>query len=138
MSDCLHGFDSCWLSSCVQGDFVEPLESVTFLRSFTESQTRLPCRYKEAEGKKVVQVTWHKELPDGSKEQVITAHFTDGQTEFGRYSGRVKFESSNPTADSTLLIPITEDSDEGSYICHISTFPGGYFERRITLKVWSK
>ncbi|KAF6714606.1 Nectin-4 [Oryzias melastigma] len=124
-------------ASCVQGDFVEPLESVTFLRSLTESQTRLPCRYKEAEGEKVVQVTWQKELPGGSKEQVITAHFTDGHTEFGRYSGRVKFESTNPTADSTLLIPITEDSDEGSYICHISTFPNGNFERRIALTVWT-
>ncbi|KAF6724287.1 Nectin-4 [Oryzias melastigma] len=122
----------------LKGDFVEPLESVTFLRYSTESQTRLPCRYKEAEGEKVVQVTWQKELPDGNREQVITAHFTDGNTEFGRYSGRVKFESTNPTADSALLIPITEDSDKGSYICHISTFPNGNFERRITLTVWSK
>ncbi|RVE61064.1 hypothetical protein OJAV_G00166870 [Oryzias javanicus] len=124
-------------ASCVQGDFVEPLEPVTFLRSLTESQTRLPCQYKEGEGQKVVQVSWQKELPGGNKEQVITAHFTDGHTEFGRYSGRVKFESSNPTANSALLIPITEDSDEGTYICHISTFPNGNFERRVTLTVWT-
>lgn len=121
---------------CVQGDFVEPPQPHTSLRSFAESQTRLPCHYQVGEGQKVVQVTWHKELPDGSKDQIITAHFMDGHTEFGRYSGRVRFESGSPTVNSALLIPSTEESDEGSYTCHISTFPNGNFERRITLTVW--
>ncbi|XP_069367035.1 nectin-4 isoform X2 [Paralichthys olivaceus] len=117
-------------------DFVEPPQPDTSLRSLAESQTRLPCRYQAEEGEKVVQVTWHKELKDGSKDQIITAHFAEGHTEFGRYSGRVKFESSSPTENSALLIPNTEESDEGSYICHISTFPNGNFERRITVTVW--
>lgn len=121
---------------CVQGDFVEPPQPHTSLRSFAESQTRLPCHYQVGDGQKVVQVTWHKELPDGSKDQIITAHFMDGHTEFGRYSGRVRFESGSPTVNSALLIPSTEESDEGSYTCHISTFPNGNFERRITLTVW--
>ncbi|XP_053185555.1 nectin-4 isoform X2 [Scomber japonicus] len=120
----------------VNGDFVEPPEPVSSLRSLAESQTRLPCHYQVEEGQKVVQVTWYKELPDGSKEQIITAHFQDGHTEFGRYSGRVRFESSTPTVNSALLIPSTEESDEGSYTCHISTFPNGNFERHITLTVW--
>ncbi|XP_049889705.1 nectin-4 isoform X2 [Epinephelus moara] len=124
------------LAVCVQGDFVEPPQPHTSLRSFAESQTRLPCHYQVGEGQKVVQVTWHKELPDGSKDQIITAHFMDGHTEFGRYSGRVRFESGSPTVNSALLIPSTEESDEGSYTCHISTFPNGNFERRITLTVW--
>uniref|UniRef100_A0A3P9J6S9 Nectin cell adhesion molecule 4b n=1 Tax=Oryzias latipes TaxID=8090 RepID=A0A3P9J6S9_ORYLA len=123
--------------SFAQGGFVEPLEPVTFFRSLTESQTRLPCHYNVEGEEKVVQVTWQKELPGGIKEQVITAHFQDGHTEFGRYSGRVKFESSRPIANSALLIPITEDYDEGSYICHISTFPNGNFERHINLQVWT-
>lgn len=40
--------------------------------------------------------------------------------------------------NSALLIPSTEVSDEGHYICHISTFPKGIFERHVTLTVWSK
>lgn len=120
----------------VQGDFVEPTQPVTSLRSFAESETRLPCHYQVEEGEKVVQVTWHKELPGGNKDQIITAHFVDGHTEFGRYSGRVRFESGSPTVNSALLIPSTEESDEGSYTCHISTFPNGNFERHITLTVW--
>ncbi|CAB1448607.1 unnamed protein product [Pleuronectes platessa] len=104
----------------VHGDFVEPPQPHTSLRSLAESQTRLPCRYQPVGGEKVVQVTWYKELADGSKDQIITAHFSEGHTEFGRYSGRVN----------------TEESDEGSYICHISTFPNGNFERHITLTVW--
>ncbi|XP_054870407.1 nectin-4-like isoform X1 [Amphiprion ocellaris] len=120
----------------VQGDFVEPPEPDTSQVSLAESQTRLPCHYQEEDGEKVVQVTWYKELPDGTKDQIITGHFTDGHTEFGRYSGRVRFESSTPTLNAALLIPNTEESDEGSYTCHISTFPNGNFERHIALTVW--
>ncbi|XP_062259803.1 nectin-4 isoform X2 [Platichthys flesus] len=120
----------------VHGDFVEPPQPHTALRSLAESQTRLPCHYQPVGGEKVVQVTWYKELADGSKDQIITAHFSEGHTEFGRYSGRVKFESSSPTENSALLIPNTEESDEGSYICHISAFPYGNFERHITVTVW--
>uniref|UniRef100_H3C5Y3 Nectin cell adhesion molecule 4b n=1 Tax=Tetraodon nigroviridis TaxID=99883 RepID=H3C5Y3_TETNG len=98
-------------------------------------ETRLPCHY-QADEEKVVQVTWLKEHADGTKEQIITAHFTDGHTEFGSYAGRVRFESGSPTENSALLIPSTEVSDEGQYICHISTFPNGNFERRVTLTVW--
>lgn len=122
--------------ACVQGVFVEPPQPVTSQRSLAESQTRLPCHYQAEDEEKVVQVTWYKELPDGSKDQIITAHFMDGHTEFGRYSGRVRFESSSPTQNSALLIPTTEESDEGSYTCHISTFPNGNFERHIQLTVW--
>ncbi|XP_035527221.1 nectin-4 isoform X1 [Morone saxatilis] len=118
-----------------QGVFVEPPQPVTSLRSMAESQTRLPCRYQVEEGQKVVQVTWHKELPDGNKEQIITSHFEHG-TEIGRYTGRVQFESGRPTENSALLILSTEESDEGIYTCHISTFPNGNFDIRITLTVW--
>ncbi|XP_060940545.1 nectin-4-like [Limanda limanda] len=119
----------------VHGDFVEPPQSHTSMRSLAESQTRLPCRYQPVEGEKVVQVTWYKELADGSKDQIITAHFSEGHTGFGRYSGRVKFESSSPTENSALLIPSTEESDEGIYICHISTSTHRHFERHITVTV---
>ncbi|XP_037537834.1 nectin-4 [Nematolebias whitei] len=121
----------------VQGDFVEPPGPVTSLRSLTDSPSRLPCQYKVEGEAKVVQVTWNKELADGTKEPIITAHFTEGQTAFGRYSSRVKFESSDPMENSALLIASTQESDEGSFICHISTFPTGNFERRFELTVWT-
>lgn len=121
---------------CVQAVFVEPPQPVTSIRSLGDSETRLPCKYQVLDGQQVVQVTWYKEFPDGRKEQIITAHFSDGHKEFGRYSGHVRFENSNPIENSALLIPSTEESDEGSYTCHISTFPNGNFERHIKLKVW--
>lgn len=62
------------------GVFVEPPQSVTQQRSLAESQTRLPCRYQVQVEEKVVQVTWFKHLPGGTKDQIIIAHFTDGQT----------------------------------------------------------
>lgn len=122
----------------LESSFVEPPEPVFALRSLAEDKTRLPCHYRVEPGDRVVQVTWYKELAGGTKEQIITAHFSEGQKEFGRYSGRVQFESSSPTDNSALLIPNTEESDEGSYTCHITTFPSGNFERRIVLTVWSK
>lgn len=62
------------------GVFVEPPQSVTQQRSLAESQTRLPCRYQVQVEEKVVQVTWFKHLPGGTKDQIIIAHFMDGQT----------------------------------------------------------
>lgn len=126
----------CLYVMMVHGAFVDPPQEKTALRSFSDSQTRLPCRYQVESEEKVVQVTWYKELPDGTKDQMITAHFTDGHTEFGRYAGRVRFESNSPTENSALLIPNTDVSDEGTYTCHISNFPNGNFERQIALTVW--
>ncbi|CAB1351638.1 unnamed protein product [Coregonus sp. 'balchen'] len=104
----------------VQGDFVEP-SPLFSMRSLTEVETRLPCRFKVEVGQVVVQVTWTKEKAD----------------EFGQYSGRVRFGSSEPTVDSSLIIMNTVESDEGRYNCHISTFPSGNFERQLSLTVWT-
>ncbi|XP_028329094.1 nectin-4-like isoform X2 [Gouania willdenowi] len=124
------------IAVCVHGDFVEPSQPVISMNSLAESQTRLPCHY-EAEGEgRVVQVSWYKEVKGGSKEQIITAHFEHGHKEFGRYSGRVRFETTSPTKNAALLIISTEESDEGSYTCRIVTYPNGNFERQITLTVW--
>lgn len=77
----------------VHGAFVDPPQEKTALRSFSDSQTRLPCRYQVESEEKVVQVTWYKELPDGTKDQMITAHFTDGhtgrKTHSQRHTGRI-------------------------------------------------
>uniref|UniRef100_A0A4W5JFX3 Nectin cell adhesion molecule 4a n=1 Tax=Hucho hucho TaxID=62062 RepID=A0A4W5JFX3_9TELE len=118
----------------VQGDFVEPSPPY-FLSSVAEAETRLPCQFKVEVGQVVVQVTWTKEKADGTKDQIITVHHNDGHTEFGQYSGRVRFSSSKPTVDSSLIIMNTVESDEGRYNCHISTFPSGNFEQQLSLTV---
>lgn len=64
----------------VRSDFVEPPEPETSLLSLADSQTRLPCYYQVEEGEQAVQVTWYRELPDGGKDPMITAHFTSGLT----------------------------------------------------------
>lgn len=62
----------------IRGEFLE-LPSNDPIRSLAEEETVLPCRYAPASDVNVVQVTWYKETPDG-KEQIITAHHSNGQT----------------------------------------------------------
>ena len=50
----------------------------------------------------------------------------------------MRFEHGVPTEDSVLLIPHTEESDEGSYTCQVTTFPSGNFERSVALTVWGE
>uniref|UniRef100_A0A3Q3E4H1 Nectin cell adhesion molecule 4a n=1 Tax=Labrus bergylta TaxID=56723 RepID=A0A3Q3E4H1_9LABR len=84
--------------------------------------TALPCRYKPSGDDVVVQVTWYKESADST---------------FGSWSRHVRFKSSDPTVDSSLVIMHTEVSHEGKYICHISTFPSGNFDTELNLIVWT-
>ncbi|XP_029310915.1 nectin-4 [Cottoperca gobio] len=119
----------------IQGDFVDLPQDDPIL-SLAEDETVLPCRY-EPTGVTLVQVTWYKEKSDGTKEQIITAHHSNGQTAFGMWSQRVRFKSSDPTLDSSLVIMNTEVSDEGKYLCRISTFPSGNFDREMSLTVWT-
>lgn len=76
LSDLLHFLSSV---ASVQGNFVEPLEPVAYIRSLTDSQTRLPCQYKVEGEAQMVQVTWSKELPEGTEEMIILAHYKEGQ-----------------------------------------------------------
>ncbi|GLD64050.1 nectin-4-like isoform X1 [Lates japonicus] len=120
----------------IQGEFVD-LPPNGSIRSLAEEETVLPCHYQASGSDVVVQVTWYKEKSDGTKEQIILAHHTNGQTAFGPWSRRVRFRSSEPTVDSSLVIMSTEVSDEGKYICRISTFPSGNFENEMSLIVWT-
>uniref|UniRef100_A0A3Q2FNG0 Ig-like domain-containing protein n=1 Tax=Cyprinodon variegatus TaxID=28743 RepID=A0A3Q2FNG0_CYPVA len=106
------------------------------LQSLEEKETVLPCRYDQS-GVIIVEVTWYKIKSDGTKELIITSHRTDGQTAFGKWDGRVRFKSSQPTVDWTLVIISTKVSDEGDYMCLISTFPTGNFEKEMSLIVWT-
>ncbi|XP_061565890.1 nectin-4 [Cololabis saira] len=116
------------------GDFVD-VRSNKPLLSLADEETVLPCRYQPGKDNKVVQVTWYKKTDDADKEQIITADNTNAQTAFGSWSRRVRFRGPEPTADASLVITNTEISDEGTYICHISTFPLGNFDAEISLTV---
>lgn len=65
--------------TAIQGNFVD-LPSSDPILSLAEEETVLPCRYQPDAGVQVVQVTWYKENSDGTKEQLITAHQSNGQT----------------------------------------------------------
>lgn len=107
------------------------------MRSLAEEETVLPCVYQPSPEETMVQVTWSKEKSGGAKEQIILAHHINGQTTFGSWSQRVRFKSSDPTVDSSLVIMNTELADNGRYTCEISTFPLGNFERELSLTVWT-
>uniref|UniRef100_A0A3B4CNX9 Ig-like domain-containing protein n=1 Tax=Pygocentrus nattereri TaxID=42514 RepID=A0A3B4CNX9_PYGNA len=125
-----------WSLVCVHGGmFVEPSSPAVF--SVAEGETRLPCQFKPSE-ESVVQVIWTKEKPDGTKEQIITAHHTEGQLESRDYAGRVRFEGTNPMANSALIIMNTKLADEGKYTCTISAFPTGSSDTQLSLTVWTQ
>ncbi|KAM6909503.1 nectin-4-like [Xenentodon cancila] len=105
------------------------------LVSLADGDTVLPCRYQPNQDDVVVQVTWYKKTNHANKEQIIIAERTNGQTAFGTWSQRVRFKGTEPTVDSSLVITNTETSDEGTYVCHISTFPAGNFDMEISLTV---
>lgn len=65
--------------TAIQGNFVD-LPSSDPILTLADEETVLPCRYQPGVGVQVVQVTWYKEDSDGTKEQIITAHQTNGQT----------------------------------------------------------
>ncbi|XP_077086616.1 nectin-4 isoform X2 [Siphateles boraxobius] len=121
------------LMVCVCSEFLDPPAS---LRSFSNTQTRLPCRFEVQGEEKVVQVTWSRQKPGGEREQIITGHFTEGPNVSPDFLKHVQFESSDPTVDSTLLILNTKKADQATYTCHISTFPSGNFDTHISLTVW--
>ncbi|XP_043115917.1 nectin-4 [Puntigrus tetrazona] len=132
---CIIGVMVFRLMVCVRSEFLEPSPSLA-LRSFSGTQTRLPCRFRVEAEEKVVQVTWSRQKPGGEREQIIVGHFTEGPTVSPDFVSRVEFESSDPTADSTLLLLDTRKADQAAYTCHVSIFPSGSFERQIRLTVW--
>ncbi|XP_067301404.1 nectin-4-like isoform X2 [Pseudorasbora parva] len=131
-----------WNSACVSGEnesFLEPSKTPWELQSLAEEETRLPCRFNVSNRHiQVVQVTWIRRSSNGAEEQIITAHFREGQTETPAYSGRVRFEANDPIANSALIILRTSSADEGKYVCKVATFPTGNFDIQILLTVWTR
>lgn len=70
----------------------------------------------------------------------VTCHisFCFSLAESPAYTGHVRFATSDPIADSALILMGTRSADEGKYICKIATFPAGNFETEILVTVWSE
>ncbi|TRY94124.1 hypothetical protein DNTS_031633 [Danionella cerebrum] len=151
----------------VCGGFVE---SPSSLRSFSGTQTRLPCRFLVEGEETVVQVTWTRLKPGGEREQIITGHYTEGPKGAGEtlqrclqpfllfvkahlvflrnrmlpqlllaspgFQERFRFEGSEATLDSTLLIRDTQRGDQALYTCSVTIFPSGNFQTQRSLSVW--
>lgn len=56
---------------------MNPLSSTVYTSA--EERVLLPCKFLPSEEEVIVQVTWTCTKPDGSEEQIITAHHQDGQ-----------------------------------------------------------
>ncbi|KAF7208976.1 transcript variant X2 [Nothobranchius furzeri] len=128
----------CLLQICVTAIQEEPTEASSNhnIQSVEDTQTILPCHYQPSGNNVIVQVTWMKVKPDGTKEQMIAVHHINGQTGSGAWMNRVYFKSIKPIEDSTLVIMNTRFSDQGDYICRITTFPGGNVDLETSLSVW--
>lgn len=88
-------FPSPPLVSEIHGDFLDPPKKDP-IRTLAEDETVLPCRYQPTADNVVVQVTWYKEKPDSTKDQIITAHHTNGQTgQLSAWSSHDHFTSSD-------------------------------------------
>ncbi|XP_031441063.1 nectin-4 [Clupea harengus] len=124
------------LMVCVLGESLLPLISAVPQRTLAEAETRLPCRYSGED--KVVQVGWSRVRANGDIEQIIIYDFTEGVKEFTEFVNKMRFETLKPVKDLTLLILSTEESDEATYSCRITTFPSGTTESKIQLTVWTR
>nr|XP_015194576.1 PREDICTED: nectin-4 [Lepisosteus oculatus] len=120
--------------------FLEPPTSDSVITALQEEVARLPCRFEPAAEEVVQHVTWFKEVTDKdgktTREQMILAHVSYGETEFDNFKGRVAFETKTPTSDAALLIKSSQLSDTGGYVCLVGTFPSGSFEISMELVVW--
>lgn len=64
--------------ACVNGgSFVNPPSSTVYTAA--EENVLLPCTFQPSKGEVVIQVIWTHIKPDGTEEQIITAHHQDGQ-----------------------------------------------------------
>ncbi|XP_058251607.1 nectin-4 isoform X2 [Hemibagrus wyckioides] len=122
---------------CVNGgEFVKPPSGTVY--TLAEEDAHLPCKFEPSKDEVIIQVIWTHINSDGTEEQIITAHHQDGQLESPAYTGRVRFENSNPIINSALIIQNTMLSDEGRYTCTIATFPSGSVKTQVSLTVWTK
>ncbi|XP_061461932.1 nectin-4 [Rhineura floridana] len=95
----------------------------------------LPCFYQAAEGGTVLQVTWLKRGEDGQGVELAVLNLEHGSHVQNPYTGRVLWQSQGSLEDGSILLKNAVQADEGTYECHLITFPLGNFESSLTLKV---
>ncbi|OPJ71584.1 hypothetical protein AV530_008785 [Patagioenas fasciata monilis] len=96
----------------------------------------LPCRYRAQEQEQVVQVTWLKRGPEGTRARLAVLDRQHGEHVQEPYAGRVlRRATGGELEDGAIVLRNAVQGDEGDYECHLITFPRGSFEGHLTLKV---
>lgn len=112
---------------------LDPQQSITAVLG---KDVALPCFYRPTDGETVVQVTWLKRGEDGQGAELAVLHQEHGIHVQDAYAGRVLWQPKGSlNADSAVVLKNAVQADEGTYECHVSTFPLGSFESSVTLKV---
>ncbi|XP_023265149.1 carcinoembryonic antigen-related cell adhesion molecule 5-like isoform X2 [Seriola lalandi dorsalis] len=95
--------------------------------SYPGQTVHLRCALINAAGNELTQVTWTYEPKEGNRTNIAVfrpnndPHYPDSPVK-----GRVSFSPSPPNLDSpSIQISDVRMTDEGNYICSISTFPAG-------------
>nr|XP_020665914.1 nectin-4 [Pogona vitticeps] len=119
--------------SGVAAGVLDPQQSITAVLG---KDVALPCFYQPTDGETVLQVTWLKRQDDGQGVELAVLHKDHGIHVQDAYAGRVLWQSKESlNTNSAIVLKNAVQADEGSYECHINTFPLGSFESSITLKV---
>ncbi|KAK2514586.1 hypothetical protein Q9966_015669 [Columba livia] len=120
-------------SSAGRAGVVEVQPSVTAVLG---QDVVLPCRYRAQEQEQVVQVTWLKRGPEGTRARLAVLDRQHGEHVQEPYAGRVlRRAAGSELEDGAIVLRNAVQGDEGDYECHLITFPRGSFEGHLTLKV---
>ncbi|XP_063002303.1 nectin-4 [Elgaria multicarinata webbii] len=121
-----------WSLPGVRSRGLEPRNRVTAVLG---KDVVLPCSYQAAEGGTVLQVTWLKRGDDGQGAELAVLNLEHGTHVQDPYAGRVSRQSQGSLNDGSIVLKNAVQADEGTYECHLITFPLGNFESSLTLKV---
>ncbi|XP_062301454.1 OX-2 membrane glycoprotein-like [Scomber scombrus] len=92
----------------------------------------LSCQLMQ--NKKVLQVTWQKDLPEEEKNiATYSEHF--GQTVNDGFQGKVEFKDAG-LKNCSIVIRKVMEQDEGCYLCLFNTYPDGSLTGRTCLQLY--
>ena len=86
--------------------------------------------------KDVVQVTWHKVLPEGER-NLISYHKKYGQDVNPAFKDKIGFTDAGLQNSSIFIRNVTEE-DEGCYLCLFNADPEGSLTGTTCLQVYGK
>ncbi|XP_061115406.1 T-cell immunoreceptor with Ig and ITIM domains-like [Conger conger] len=121
-------FSSCTVLTVVESQAVSVDPQVT---AYLGGEVTLRCQFSRGDtAAKVVQVIWEKQQ----------VHFAVFHPDLGKsygespLKGRVSFTSSSVN-DASIKITNVNETDEGTYVCQYTTYPGGTIEGTTTVTV---